>query len=441
MQFRRLFALAAITSVLVAAPARAQETIANEVSLGSTLFTIEDLENLTDAAKLTKEQQAAALELMRSAMARARTITLRAHRSMEDWPDEDGDQAKMMETWKKLGEERRTEVIDLEKSVMNDLKTLLEPDQANDGWPKFERSRRRLLLRGTQQVQQSMYYMLQQQGDNESAMYYYPGQEQGIPDLIGVLRASKLTKADMTSLDTVLEQYANSMDLLIKDYRAAAKPVLGTEWGYWGMEEKKLSKSDADTIKDRMEKMRQAHVRYARQVGETLQGEAAERFMRQRLRAEYTWQWQPSKRLPQVKAILKLRSLSDKQREQVTAAVKEADRKLMQFAIEDLKKQDEDMIAGKKDETPYWERQQTPEMMERQKKEAKVRKDLIKEVVALLDDRQRNAYETGIENEQDLANAFEKRRHGGNPWEGPDQELTGWDPSDWAGEDEEDQKE
>ena len=171
MQFRRLFALAAITSVLVAAPARAQETIANEVSLGSTLFTIEDLENLTDAAKLTKEQQAAALELMRSAMARARTITLRAHRSMEDWPDEDGDQAKMMETWKKLGEERRTEVIDLEKSVMNDLKTLLEPDQANDGWPKFERSRRRLLLRGTQQVQQSMYYMLQQHGDNESAMY------------------------------------------------------------------------------------------------------------------------------------------------------------------------------------------------------------------------------------------------------------------------------
>jgi hypothetical protein len=286
-----------------------------------------------------------------------------------------------------------------------------------------------------------MYYMLQQQGDNESAMYYYPGQEQGIPDLIGVLRASKLTKADMTSLDTVLEQYANSMDLLIKDYRAAAKPVLGTEWGYWGMEEKKLSKSDADTIKDRMEKMRQAHVRYARQVGETLQGEAAERFMRQRLRAEYTWQWQPSKRLPQVKAILKLRSLSDKQREQVTAAVKEADRKLMQFAIEDLKKQDEDMIAGKKDETPDWERVQTPEMMERQKKEAKVRKDLIKEVVALLDDRQRNAYETGIENEQDLASAFEKRRHGGNPWEGPDQELTGWDPSDWAGEDEEDQKE
>jgi hypothetical protein len=125
----------------------------------------------------------------------------------------------------------------------------------------------------------------------------------------------------------------------------------------------------------------------------------------------------------------------------VTAAVKEADRKLMQFAIEDLKKQDEDMIAGKKDETPDWERVQTPEMMERHKKEAKVRKDLIKEVVALLDDRQRNAYETGIENEQDLANAFEKRRHGGNPWEGPDQELTGWDPSDWAGEDEEDQKE
>lgn len=429
---------------LAAGVARGQEAVANEVSLGSSLFTVEDLENLTEAAKLTQEQKEAALQLMRSGMARARTITLRAYRSMEDWEavEDVADQAKMMEEWQKRAEERKTEVIDLEKSVMNDLKTLLEPEQANEGWPKFERSRRRLLLRGIQQVQQQVQYYLQQHNAAEGAVasHVYGGDQFGVPDLIGVLRASKLTAADMASLELVLEQYATSMDTLIKEYRVAAKPVLGAEWGMWQANEEGLSKSDAETIADRVEKMRQTHVRYARQVGETLKGDAHDRFMRQRLRGEFAWQWQPSKRLPQVKAVLKLRSLTDAQRQQVNAAVKDADAKLLQFAIEDLKQKDEDTISGKKDEKPYWERMQTPEAMERQKKDARVRKDLVKEIVALLDDKQRNAYETGIENEQDLADAFEKRRHGSNPWENADQELIGWDYSDWGGEDEEEQE-
>jgi hypothetical protein len=440
----RLGWVAAVCVVAFAGAARGQEAVANEVSLGSSLFTVEDLENLTEATKLTQEQKDAALELMRSGMARARTITLRAYRSMDDWEavEDAADQAKMMEEWTKKAEERKTEVIDLEKSVMNDLKTLLEPEQANEGWPKFERSRRRLLLRGVMQVQQQVQYAMQQQSaaEGEAMSYMLGGDESGVPDLVGILRASKLTAADMASLDLLLEQYATSMDTLIKEYRVAAKPVLGTEWGMWQTNEEGLSKGDAETIKDRIEKMRQTHVRYARQMAEVLKGEAHDRFMRQRLRAEHTWQWQPSKRLPQVKAVLKLRSLTDKQREQVNAAVKEADAKLLQFAIEDLKQKDEDTIAGKKDDRPAWQRMQTPEGLERQKKDARVRKDLIKQIVAMLDDKQRNAYETGIENEQDLANAFEKRRHGSDPWGGADQELIGWDYSDWGGEDEEEQE-
>lgn len=440
----RLSWVAVSVVIACAGTARGQETVANEVSLGSSLFTVEDLENLTDAAKLTAEQKEAALQLMRSAMARARTITLRAHRSMDEWEaiDDMSDQAKMMEEWQKKAEERKTEVIDLEKSVMNDLKTLLEPEQANDGWPKFERSRRRLLLRGVLQVQQQVQYFVQQQNAASGAAmaYGFGGDQMGVPDLIGILRASKLTPADMGSLELLLEQYATSMDMLIKEYRVAAKPLLGNEWGMWHATEEGLNKSDAETIADRIEKMRQTHVRYARQVGETLKGDAHDRFMRQRLRAEYTWQWQPSKRLPQVKAVLKLRSLTDAQREQVNAAVKDADAKLLQFAIEDLKQKDEDTISGKKDETPYWERMQSPEAMERQKKDARVRRDLIKQIVGLLDEGQRNAYETGIENEQDLADAFEKRRHGSSPWADADQELIDWDYSDWGGEDEEEQE-
>ena len=439
----RLGWVAVSVVIACAGTARGQETVANEVSLGSSLFTVEDLENLTEATKLTQEQKDAALELMRSGMARARTITLRAYRSMDDWEavEDAADQAKMMEEWQKKAEERKTEVIDLEKSVMNDLKTLLEPEQANEGWPKFERSRRRLLLRGIQQVQQQVQYAMQQQSaaEGEAMSYMLRGDESGVPDLVGILRASKLTAADMASLDLLLEQYATSMDTLIKEYRAAAKPVMGSEWGMWTTGTS-LTKGDAETIKDRIEKMRQTHVRYARQVAEVLKGEAHDRFMRQRLRAEHTWQWQPSKRLPQVKAVLKLRSLTDAQREQLNAAVKEADAKLLQFAIEDLKQKDEDTIAGKKDDRPAWQRMQTPEGLERQKKDARVRKGLIKQIVAMLDDKQRNAYETGIENEQDLANAFEKRRHGSDPWGGVDQELIGWDYSDWGGEDEEEQE-
>lgn len=439
----RLGWVAVSVVIACAGTARGQETVANEVSLGSSLFTVEDLENLTEATKLTQEQKDAALELMRSGMARARTITLRAYRSMDDWEavEDAADQAKMMEEWQKKAEERKTEVIDLEKSVMNDLKTLLEPEQANEGWPKFERSRRRLLLRGIQQVQQQVQYAMQQQSaaEGEAMSYMLGGDESSVPDLVGILRASKLTAADMASLDLLLEQYATSMDTLIKEYRAAAKPVMESEWGMWTTGTS-LTKGDAETIKDRIEKMRQTHVRYARQVAEVLKGEAHDRFMRQRLRAEHTWQWQPSKRLPQVKAVLKLRSLTDAQREQLNAAVKEADAKLLQFAIEDLKQKDEDTIAGKKDDRPAWQRMQTPEGLERQKKDARVRKDLIKQIVAMLDDKQRNAYETGIENEQDLANAFEKRRHGSDPWGGADQELIGWDYSDWGGEDEEEQE-
>jgi hypothetical protein len=256
-----------------------------------------------------------------------------------------------------------------------------------------------------------------------------------------VVRASKLTKEDLASLELVLEQYATSLDSMLKEYRAAAKPLLATEMGMMMMApESQVSKSDTDTIKESIEKMRLAYVRHARQAGEILKGDAHDRFMRQRLRAEQTWQWQPSKRMPQVKAVLKLRSLTDSQRTQVNDAVKEADRKLLQLAIEDLKRKDEDVIAGKKDEQPYWELSRNPEALARQKQEMRVRREMIKEIVALLDDAQRNAYETGIENEQDLASAFEKRRHGSDPWGGVDQELIGWDYSDWGGEDEEEQE-
>jgi hypothetical protein len=186
--------------------------------------------------------------------------------------------------------------------------------------------------------------------------------------------------------------------------------------------------------------MKETHVRHAQQIDNTLKGDAKDRFMRQRLRAEFKWQWTPSKRLPQIKAILKLKSLTKDQKDELTGMIKKADDELMRLASEGLRAQDTERLSGKQNEQQNpWEAMQSEGAQERAKKEAKVRKELIKEAVALLDDAQKTAYETGIESDQDLANAFEKRRHGTEAW-GLDQDMMSWDWDQQRGEDEEEQK-
>jgi hypothetical protein len=61
----------------------------------------------------------------------------------------------------------------------------------------------------------------------------------------------------------------------------------------------------------------------------------------------------------------------------------------------------------------------------------------VKDAVAVLNSEQRNAYETGIENDDDMKNMFEKRRHGRHRWEQMS-ELYGTDAvSPWGSSDEE----
>lgn len=442
---KSLALLCAIAGFVALAPAsRAQETVSDQVWLGSALFTIEDLENLTEAAKLNQDQQDAALELMRGGMARARTLALRTYRGGDEWDWGDGaDMEAKMKEWKEKQKKQREEVVDVEKSVMNDLKTLLEPAQADEGWSKFERSRRRLLLRGVQQVQQQVAQLAAQGGDGGMNVSYSYGTQNEVPDLIATVRSSKLSKSDMDSIATIMDQYATSMDALIKDYRGAAKTMLhGGQGYYWGDggEDAKPSDGDIKTINDSIKRMGETHIKYAHQVDSTLRGDAKDRFMRQRLRAEFKWQWMPSKRLPQMKGILKLKSLTSEQKEQLGGLMKKTDNELLRLASESLRKQDEQKLSGKEEDNENpWAYMQGADAQERQKKEAKIRKDLVKDALALLDDGQKAAYETGIESEQDLADAFDKRRHGTESW-GLDQDLVGWDWQEARGEDEEEQK-
>ncbi len=434
---------AAIVCITGFAPAlHAQETISDQVWLGSALFTIEDLENLTDAAKLSQDQQDAALELMRGGMARARTMALKTYRGNDDWDWGDGeDQEAKMKEWVDKQKKQKEEIVEVEKSVMNDLKTLLEPAQADEGWSKFERSRRRLLLRSVQNVRQQMRHLNQSGGDGMGFSYAYAGMDSEVPDLVATIRSSKLSKSDMDSIATIIDQYVTVMDALIKDYRGAAKTMLsGQQHMGFSHDSEKPSEGDIKTINDTIKRMGETHIKYAHQVDNALTGDAKDRFMRQRLRAEFKWQWTPSKRLPQIKGIMKLKSLSKDQKEDITKLMKNADDELLRLASESLRKQDERKLSGKEEDAENpWAYMQDEHAQERMKKEAKIRKQLVKDALDVLDDNQKTAYETGIENDQDLADAFEKRRHGTESW-GLDQDIAGWDWNDMRGEDEEEQK-
>lgn len=63
----RIVACVVVIVAMAAGFARAQETVSGEVWLGSQLFTVEDLDNLTTACKLSDDERAGAQEVMRGA--------------------------------------------------------------------------------------------------------------------------------------------------------------------------------------------------------------------------------------------------------------------------------------------------------------------------------------------------------------------------------------
>jgi hypothetical protein len=432
--------------------ALAQEVVAKEVDLSSSLFTIEDLENLDAAVSLSKDQREAALELMRGGMARARAIALRSARKVMDMEEDEMEtfDAEDMEKFQKRMEEfqesekkKNEELLAVEKGVMEELKLLLEGAQAEEGWAKFERSRRRLLLQG---VVQTVAMAAQSGDDPYGGMGMMMGMSGGMPELVGTLRASKLGSEDIKAIAEPLEMYETTMDTLVKEYRSLASPLLTKgSGGIYGMamafaqDGEAKPGVDGEKLKDLMQRMRVTHVRHARMVEEKLSGDARERFVRQRLRQEFQWRWQPSRRDPQVRAVLRLRSLTELQKAEMDRLIKATDSKLIESAAKGLAKQDEDVLSDKKsDPENPWADMQSPEAMERAKDEAKLRKQLAKDVVALLNESQRNAFETGIENDDDLKTQFEKRRHGQSVWERMG-EMYGEDYNPWGMSDDEEE--
>jgi hypothetical protein len=408
------------------------ETVSGDVSLGSSLFTVEDLENFDAACTLMPEQKEAALELMRGAMSRARSMSLKSMRGWQDmdWSEEQADMAKAMEEFQDRAKKQGEEVLKLEKEVMVDLKSLLESAQVGEGWTKFERSRRRLLVRGAHFVlAQARSQVGEGDEDNPMHMMHAFGGDQGVIDVVAMVRASKLTPDEIAPLADTIETYETSLDSLVTSWRPFARAHGNSRSMFFWVDpskQAKPSKGDVEQMGDVLKRMCQLQVRTSRKIEETLTGAALERFQRQRLRREMRWQWQPAKRTPEIIAVLRLRSLTADQKSGIDELLKKADSELLKFSVENLHKMDEKVLLDKEPEESDMYGDWGPEQHERVRQEQKLRRSLTKDVLALLSPDQRAAYDTGIENEQDLAQAFEKRRRESNsPWE-IDQDLNPW---------------
>lgn len=411
-----------LAATICAAPAGAQEVVTDQVWLGGSMFTIDDLENLDEAVKLSPEQKDAALTLMRGAMAKARTITLKCNRAQES--REDGVTGESSEAAWNRYKELMTEVLQefptLEREVMMDLRALLSEDQSNAGWDRFERSRRRLILRDAQGF---MSFVQQQipRAPGAGAPATDP-----LPDLFAMTRAAKPTPEERAQTDPILENYSVTIDRWLQSWRPLHKRYNRTHRRFWFGGGDVPDEADKARLEELFSEARRHYVQAACKVEAALRAESGSRFLRQRLYAESRWTWHRAKKFPGMVMVLRLGSLTDAQRERVLFLAADADQRLLQNAVDLLHFKDDATLAEK----PVSNHEFGLAWSKRHEREQAIRKELMREVVALLTPEQREAYETGIETEQDLANAFVKRRAAvDNPWD-PSDDLDPWgDPS------------
>ncbi|MBY0263751.1 MAG: hypothetical protein K2Q20_15505, partial [Phycisphaerales bacterium] len=130
----------------------AQETL-SDVGLGwSKLFTVEDVNVIDKAAKLSPEQRQAAEDLMQAGMTRALDANYifngsvsKIYRSIDD----DKKPEKMTEAGRAYSAARRRfhdTLAPIERDTLKDVRDLLTAEQAQRSWPAYERYRRSRVL-------------------------------------------------------------------------------------------------------------------------------------------------------------------------------------------------------------------------------------------------------------------------------------------------------
>ncbi len=361
----------------------AQEVIARDVYIDEHLLSVDDVEFLRDAAGFSGEQTEAAVMLLAGAkeqLATARRRQERAERRMYELEDEEAQQKEYRRYMERYVEDCAT----AEQEFMGDLRALLTSAQQEKGaWQRFERSRRRLLIRNTVNLERL--------------------------DMVSILRntlgAGKGPGAVPTDaeLASAIEQYESEMDLLVQQRRPLAK-VLGRNTLGWVVGREENEKADADCRAVAI-RMMELNARAARSFARLLSEQQKDAFDVRYIRAVWGGSLPRLDRDQDVAEVMRLRGLTPAQKDEMKRIVAEAEREILEKCRTRLTKWEHAAVAYLRQEQVADEEDFYNEHI------VKTQKDVRRRVFEVLTPAQREAYEDGAGAlEEPVVNEDEGRR-------------------------------
>lgn len=357
--------------------ARAQELVARELmDLSATsLITIDDIEYLRDAATLSKDQYESAEMLLAGAKAgleQARRKESRASRAA-GLIENDAEQEKAR---RDVSRQFVEDLAEIEKSFMQDVKGLLTPDQ-DEGWQRFERMRRRMLIRRTMNLQRV--------------------------DLVSFLRRAAQGSSVIEQFGDEVDRYEKELDLLIQQRRTIAKDI-GRNWYTWKHDGERDDRKAADDIRTIAARICELQARTARHWVELLPEGPREKFATRYFDACFGGVGGSTGRLPVVKEVRQIGSLSSEQEKEMTRIVREADAKKMALNWSFEKSWAAGVVADLR-------HQESPaEPGDYREKVREIERGVIRDVQAVLTPSQTEAYKDGIDVESIEDDDAEKDR-------------------------------
>lgn len=355
--------------------------------VGNALFTIDDIDLLEDVCSMTPDQTELAKELLKGVRLKSRGVRKRWERAFEDIREkanEDGWET-VQDDYKKMAEEMVAQNKALELEFVGDLRNLLSDEQVSQGWHEFERGRRRLLLR-----------------DDEAPVN---------ADLLGMLRAAKVSKEQREAMKEVLEPYLTQLDGLIQERRPLQRDVGWSPSRYF--RDSEPSEEAQKRYQDLTQRIGQLHVRTARLVEEKLEEPQRTAFLQQRLRIEWGEHYPDFIGWSRIQDVLRIRSLSPEQRQVIRQLVKASEEKLLPAAQALKARWDERVLTRFEDRDD----EDDASFADFRKKTNQTRRQLLEDVLATLTTAQREHYDNGVdgtaENEDRM---LAKRRYGENNW-------------------------
>ena len=195
---------------------------------------------------------------------------------------------------------KKTAVI--ERETLADMLAVLSPDQIKDGWPVFERSRRRLLM-----------------------AYFQSGGSSG-PQPMLIVRAMKLAEPNAAAVAPVLDQYELQVDALIKggllSIRAAKEKAA----------EGVIQEHEAWLQAFKARDVLRLNVQTIHKVAALLDEPAREQLMLQRVAREIAYAFQRPSTLDYLLGFTKVAGLTAEQRTQMETLFREADERVLSAA-------------------------------------------------------------------------------------------------------------